>query len=767
MRSWHAVCYEVCHDVRHKVCRLCRLRNLFIALAFAGLAPSLLAQPVADLFDVSLEQLEQIIVTAQKREQPLQDVPIAVAAISGEKIADLAIPNLQALSAYLPSVTINQAVIDNNLFIRGIGSGVNLGFERSVGTYVDGVYIGRGQLARTPFLDVQRVEVLKGPQGILFGKNTIAGALNITTASPTETFEGLLEGYVDPRYDEEQINAVVSGPLSSTLTGRLAVGYRQLDGYFDHLLTDEDVVERENRLLRGKLRWQPTDALTATLKLERAVFEDEGRAQVVSYAGPGSDFGFLVAKDKPVSGSRPGAFQFNDTDSDTIALTFDYALGDHTLTAVSAYLDYTADIVDDVLTTPYFEVPGDDALFTLVTDERFEQLSQEIRIASPETRKISYLAGIYVQRTDLEVIRSVIWPFGGVFARRSQQDGTSESLFGQVTWRSAERLRFNLGARFTRESKDFDRQQVDLSPLPSSVAGTIDRFRIDRDESKLTWALSLQYDFSDSAMGYVSVSTGFKSGGFDEAVTRGLAPGERPEDLFEFEEETVRSIEIGGKLTFADGVAELNMAVFRSTYDDLQTSAFDGIAGFVVANAASSISQGMEVDLRWRARPRLLVTGMVAYLDAYFDDFDNGPCSQWHAANTSSCTGNRRDLSNEPLVFAPDLSATLGIEYSLALAGGLEAWANLDVIYTEEFFTVSDLDPFTRQDAYTRIDLRLALGPLTGAWEVALVGKNLTDEIVSGWSNDLTLSTTPGRQNTYTALLEPPRTVALQGRVRF
>ena len=207
--SWHALCYEACHDVRHKVCRL---RNLVVALAFAGLAPSLVAQPVADLFDVSLEQLEQIIVTAQKREQSLQDVPIAVAAISGEKIADLAIPDLQALSAYLPSVTINQAVIDNNLFIRGIGSGVNLGFERSVGTYVDGVYIGRGQLARTPFLDVQRVEVLKGPQGILFGKNTIAGALNITTASPAETFEGLLEGYVDPRYGEEQINAVVSGP---------------------------------------------------------------------------------------------------------------------------------------------------------------------------------------------------------------------------------------------------------------------------------------------------------------------------------------------------------------------------------------------------------------------------------------------------------------------------------------------------------------------------------------------------------------------------
>jgi len=763
MRSWHAVC----HYVRQKVCRLCGLCNLVIALAFAGLAPSLLSQPVADLFDVSLEQLEQIIVTAQKREQSLQEVPIAIATINGEKIADSAISDLQALSAYLPGVTINQAVIDNNLFIRGIGSGVNLGFERSVGTYVDGVYIGRGQLARTPFLDVQRVEVLKGPQGILFGKNTIAGALNITTASPTDEFEGFVEGYVDPRYGEEQINAVVSGPLSSTLAGRLAVSYRQLEGYFEHLLTDEDVVEREDRLVRGKLRWQPTEALTATLKFERAEFEDEERAQIIRYAGPGSDFGFLVTEDKPVSGSRPGAFQFNDTESDTIALTFEYALGDHTLTAISAYLDYTADIFDDVLTTPYFEVPGDDALFTLATDERFDQLSQEVRIASPEARNISYLAGIYVQRTDLEVIRTIVWPFGGLFGRRSQQDGDSGSLFGQLTWRATERLRFNLGTRYTRESKDFDREQVDLSSLPSSVSGTIDRFRIDRDESKLTWALSTQYDFSDNAMGYVNVSTGFKSGGFDESVTRGLAPGERPEDLFEFEEETVRSIEIGGKLKFADGAAELNVAVFRSEYDDLQTSAFDGIAGFVVANAASSITQGVEADLRWRALPRLFVTGAVTYLDAYFDDFDNGPCSQWHAANTLSCTGNRRDLSDESLVFAPDLSATLGIEYSLALAGGLEAWANLDVIYTDEFFTVSDLDPFTRQDSYTRIDLRLALGPLTGTWEVALVGKNLTDETVSGWLNDLTLSTTPGRQNTYSALLEPPRTVALQGRVRF
>jgi outer membrane receptor protein involved in Fe transport len=157
----------------------------------------------------------------------------------------------------------------------------------------------------------------------------------------------------------------------------------------------------------------------------------------------------------------------------------------------------------------------------------------------------------------------------------------------------------------------------------------------------------------------------------------------------------------------------------------------------------------------------------MSYLDAYYDDFKNATCSQWHALNTTQCMGPVRDLSDESLPFAPDFAGTLSLEYTVPVASRYELLANIDVIYSDSFFSASDLDPITEQSSYTRYDLRLALAPLDSRWEVALVGKNLSDEFISGWRNDITLSTTPGRQNTYFGLAEPPRTIALQARVSF
>lgn len=290
---------------------------------------------------------------------------------------------------------------------------------------------------------------------------------------------------------------------------------------------------------------------------------------------------------------------------------------------------------------------------------------------------------------------------------------------------------------------------------------------MDRDTNKVTGALQVQYQMAPGAMGYLSLSSGFKDGGFDEAQGLAPLPGDRLEDLYEFDEETVKSIELGGKFTLHDDQLALNVALFRSEYDDLQTSVFDGVAGFLVANAASSITQGVEFDLRWRLTPRLQIAAAVTYLDAYYERFANGPCSQWHAVNSLQCTGPTRDLSDDALPFAPDLSANLNVAYRWPLPNGWDLSALLDVFYSDEFFTASDLDPITRQGSYVRYDLRLGLAPRDQRWEVALIGKNLGDEFISSWRNDLTFSGEPGRQNTYTGLFDPPRTIALQAKVRF
>ncbi len=190
--------------------------------------------------------LEEIVVTAQKRAQSLQDVPISVAAVSGEQISNAGITGLEELSLYTPNVNINQGKASPNLYIRGIGSGTNSGFEQSVGMYVDGVYAGRGQLSNVPTtMDLERVEILKGPQGILFGKNTIGGAINVTSAKPTDEFESYIEALYEPEHGEEVITGVVSGPLTEAVSGRLAVRKESFEGWWDDVLRDEQAPDRD------------------------------------------------------------------------------------------------------------------------------------------------------------------------------------------------------------------------------------------------------------------------------------------------------------------------------------------------------------------------------------------------------------------------------------------------------------------------------------------------------------------------------------------
>ncbi len=186
-----------------------------VALALASAAAQ--AQTVA---------LEEIVVTAQKRAESLQDVPVAVSAVTGNKIAEAGIIRLEDLRNYVPTLFTQETAIGNNISIRGIFSGVNPGFEQSVGTYVDGIYRGRPQQSRMQFLDLERIEVLRGPQSILFGKNSVAGALNITTARPTRELEGSVSALYEPEFNEEEYTGYVSGPLSDTVRGRLAARYR-------------------------------------------------------------------------------------------------------------------------------------------------------------------------------------------------------------------------------------------------------------------------------------------------------------------------------------------------------------------------------------------------------------------------------------------------------------------------------------------------------------------------------------------------------------
>tara|TARA_B100000446_G_scaffold67127_3_gene63720 strand:+ start:17298 stop:18209 length:912 start_codon:yes stop_codon:yes gene_type:complete len=230
--------------------------------------------------------LEEIVVTAQKREESLMDVPISVSAVGGEKMAEAGITELEGMTAYVPNLTMNQTGIGTIIAIRGISSGINQGFEQSVGQYVDGVYYGRAQLARAPFMDLDRVEVLRGPQSILFGKNSIAGAISMHTAKPTDEFEGSITGLYEPDHGEQDVRLVLSGPLTDNLSGRLAILDRTIDGYYDNDTLDRDESDEDVSVIRGSLRWDANDDLTVNLKVEDGSFDTKGRfLEVVNPVG--------------------------------------------------------------------------------------------------------------------------------------------------------------------------------------------------------------------------------------------------------------------------------------------------------------------------------------------------------------------------------------------------------------------------------------------------------------------------------------------------
>ncbi|MEP0200688.1 MAG: TonB-dependent receptor [Halioglobus sp.] len=406
------------------------------------------------------QQLEEVIVTAQKRAESLQDVPISVSAIQGEKIKDAGIPNMAALADYVPNLHIADAPVNTNIYMRGVGSGNNRGFEQSVGMYVDGVYMGRGRQYRAAFLDVERVEVLRGPQGTLFGRNTVAGAINITSASARAGDE--LNGEIAASFEENggQIyEGFVGGGLGDNLGARVAFKYRETDGYIENVYLGEDEGAVEDLSYRVSLDWTPTDTLGVNFKYSNSDYERTGSASGTSlyvsaedrdatvpnrtpFANTAyvimdtyfPDFSqratkdFTVYKDNGYGLSKSDGFGIgqnpdsSDNDLDNAVLTVNWDIGELTLTSISGYSAYEYVDGADVDWLPLQFISRDD-------DQEFTQYSQEFRITSPGGEFFDYVAGAYYDTSDLEFDGRVVVDtnFDGLFPQLLS-DGTGGAV---------------------------------------------------------------------------------------------------------------------------------------------------------------------------------------------------------------------------------------------------------------------------------------------------------------------------------------------------
>jgi outer membrane receptor protein involved in Fe transport len=734
----------------------------------------------------STGMLEEIVVTAQKRVETLQDVPISIVALSGDTIQELNIYKMEDLQLKVPNLQMTESGISTQIYIRGIGSGNNQSFEQSVGMYVDGIYYGRAQLIRQPIFDIERVEVLRGPQGILFGKNSIAGAVAYTTAQPSGEFSSYLRAEYDWDHNATLLEGMVNGG-SDTLAARISVRKFDDDGWIYNVFEDRDEPSRDDFAIRGQLRWEPTINLDMNLKIEHQEFNTKGRQLEIiedNPAIPGSPIPgatyaqILAALGHPLGipeaelNNRRSADggDFSENEVNNVTFTLNYAWGNNTLTAITGWMEYE---YSDLCDCDYTGAP----VFTVPLDEEYEQFSQEIRLASPGGATLDWLVGVFYQDSDLDFSDAIRVPQNSVLglldpalgfilntqaARSFNQTSELFAAFGQATWNFNDNWALTVGARWTTEEK-IALKQVNIQDLetganvpdfPDSLAPAVYFGAFDiwseqmlghnvngkRSEDAFLPLLRMEWRPNDSSMWYVSGSSGFKAGGFDARSNNIFS--------FEFENEDATTYEFGGKFSYWDGRAETNFALYLTNYDDLQISQFDGTLGFNVGNVKDTRVQGIEVDGRLLITDGLTWTYALAYLDHEYKDFENANCYNGEDPNGDVVDGvalcSRTGQSGQ---YTPEFTAYTSLDWIVPISSNWDLRLKGDLSYTDEQNVHVNLDPKYVIDAFTIIDLRVSVA--NENWDLALLGKNVTNEDFLTYVNNVPLSGSTFGTNTF------------------
>ncbi len=802
------------------------MKKLIQPLLAIGLA-GVVAAPVA-----FAQQLEEIIVTATKRETSLQDVPISVTAVMGEAILQGGFSDIEDLSAFIPNLQIRDGFTGQAMRIRGVGSDPgNEAFEQGVAQFHDGVYYGRDTLNQNLFFDMQRVEVVRGPQPTFAGQSATAGAINYISRKPGDQFEANVT--VQYGSDEEtSLELAVGGPLSDTFALRFSGRYYELDdaGYTD-LVTGAPTGTKENTASRLIGVWTPTDRLDITFKAEHndvfqigtpnehsrcelrpqfasafiafgfkdacamdslangnnlnvldGVYASGGAndlwdaAEAIDLAlglAPGDPNGWTplpAVPGPPVPGTSPVPRGLNDVreynipqerehTSDVFLVDLNWQLGDYTLSSITSYAAYDKhDWLDP-----------DHTSFAIFSDERsedFNQTAQELRLSSPLDQTFSWMVGAYYQQADNDLSLDIFLPHAagppiravppepGAIAMSDGVDLTEEatwtSVFFSSTWNLTETVRLNLGGRY----QDIQKDGVQTLSGASLFAGETSFYAngrgrtfatpvaVESNTDEFLPEVSIQWDANDNIMLYARYAEAVLAGGF--VITPPIFQNQTQTYLPEFSE----GFEVGLKGRFADGTVELNVTLYDVDFTDFQTSSFDRqTSAFVTTNAGAAHTSGIEFDGRWAVSENFTLGFGGAINEAEYDVFLDG-CSntllikQFELANPGEdCFV---DLAGQSLPNSPEWEFVLSPTYDFNIGDyGAVISANMvfrdDIHLNDSFDGVSSYDPLNSLVGSShRIDLRLAISPPDGSWEVALYGRDVTDERVqTGGAFDL------------------------------
>jgi outer membrane receptor protein involved in Fe transport len=772
-----------------------QFKRQLLSIIVAGLSTSAYAQ--------NATILEEVVVTAQKRAQSLQDVPLAVSAMTGEGLLEAGINDIVDLSRQVPSLSVQNSngVMTSNYRMRRVGNIGNIpNFEPAVGVFLDGAYRSRPFFSSGDMFDIERIEVLRGPQSTLYGKNTTAGVLAIYTKSPAENFEGnasLDVGNVEGAKDATMGRFVggASGPLTDTLGGSLGVSLVDQDHTYESALSasNAEANNLKRQAVRGQLEWDATDALTARL-IVGYMEEDDDTSQADVFFAPGS--GANTARNVLAAGGIAQTCSSNDPldqrHCSRTSQTTDVKAYDATL-----LLDYALDngwTVTSITSYDWFKFKGsqDDVtqlaapLLKFHDTQESDSWQQELRLSSEGGETVDWLAGVFYYKNDfnrgdhgnrlffLEDTDSAAplpsllqqlfgTPFPVPFAAPGQNgiyDGNQDTeylgIFGQATWNVTEKFAVTGGLRWQEEEKDASvKQEVTvpgLSLLSANLLVAANSGSLDRTTDEVTWSITPQYFITEDLTVYATAAHGFKSGGFN------IGWGTTPLDQRQFQDEDIMHYETGMKSTLLDGRMQLAFSGFYTEYNDYQDAAFIS-QQFSVGNAQKVELKGAELEGKLLLGEHFSSDFAVSYADLTYDKYTDGLCYPGRTPDnpeTGTC-----DLSGEHPINAPEWTTHLGLMYQTDVSWG-EIYARTDWSWSDEYNTSFSADPSKMQDSYSWLNFRL--GTRWDSYEVVAWVDNATDEDVANYDSQLNLFANDPSYQTYR---QAPRSYGLTARITF
>lgn len=723
--------------------------------------------------------LEEIVVTAQRRPESVQKSSLSIAVVNGADLVRRGVTEARDLAAVTPSVAISQNGAFTQTNIRGAGDAATNGLAQLAVSYaVDGSVVGQGPSISQNFYDLARVEVLKGPQGTLYGRNATGGAVNILTNRPTQKFEGYVTAEYG-NYDYQRLTGALNTPVTDTLAIRGAFNFIDRDGYLSDG-TDDD--QRESGRIQAY--WEPSDVFNLRLYADYSHTGGHGGGVVLFPRQPGLDPWTAVShpiNNAAMAGGLGGLHPPFLTDSRIDLDQWDFAaemnlrLGDFaTLTLIPTYRDLRLE-----------QVTYNFAMRAQFDPETSEQTSFEARLGN-QSDQIKWVLGAFYYGEDTsfdQTIMPLAAPaFINNFNTTADIDSKNRSYaaFGETTYSVTEQFRVIGGLRYTRDEVSFGGSYTDnADPILAPNPGSPYPQRGDETFSKVTWKAGVEYDVAADSMIYSTVSKGYKSGGFF------YVPGGTDNT---YDAETITAYDVGLRSRFLDNTLQVNVEAFYWRYRDQQLPAVGftsaGSIAYVTRNAGSSNPRGAGVDVIWKPTSNDTLSFNANYTRARFEKFQldfpaaligllrAGPDCSVPATPTLSAAGLpvfKVDCSGAPLVRTPEWSGAFNYEHVFRLADAGDVSVNLGAIgATSRFLSTDFFVPEAKDGSYVLLSADLTYTSADEVWSISAFGKNLADEAVyqGGIADSLNGFAGPG-PTFYDRTIAPPRTYGVRGTFRF